>query len=158
MAIPRKARDGVLILGGGFAGGYVARLLGSGSTVVSLENYMLYTPMLPEAASGTLEPRHVVVPLRQMCRKAELLLGRVTGLDEERRLVAVQTEVGEFDIECGRWSWRSVRSCASCPSPAWPTTRTASRIFRTRSSCGITSAASWSRPTPRWTRSRRAGT
>jgi NADH dehydrogenase len=98
MAIPRKARDGVLILGGGFAGAYVARLLGSGSTVVSLENYMLYTPMLPEAASGTLEPRHVVVPLRQMCRKAELLLGNVTGLDEERRVVGVQTEVGEFDV------------------------------------------------------------
>jgi NADH dehydrogenase len=85
VGIPRKARDGVLILGGGFAGGYVARLVGTGSTVVSLENYMLCTPMLPEAASGTLEPRHVVVPLRQMCRKAELLLGRVTTLDEERR-------------------------------------------------------------------------
>jgi NADH dehydrogenase len=99
MAIPRKARDGVLILGGGFAGAYVARLLHTGSTVVSLENYMLYTPMLPEAASGTLEPRHVVVPLRQMCRKAELLLGNVTGLDEERRVVGVQTEVGEFDVE-----------------------------------------------------------
>src|SRR5215216_149398 len=76
MAAVRKARDGVLILGGGFAGAYVARLLESGSTVVSLENYMLYTPMLPEAASGTLEPRHTVVPLRQMCRRTELLLGR----------------------------------------------------------------------------------
>jgi NADH:ubiquinone reductase (H+-translocating) len=33
---------------------------------------MLFTPLLPEAASGTLEPRHVVVPLRVMCRHAEL--------------------------------------------------------------------------------------
>ena len=33
---------------------------------------MLYTPLLPEAASGTLEPRHVVVPLREMCPHAEL--------------------------------------------------------------------------------------
>ena len=40
---------------------------------------MLYTPMLPEAASGTLEPRHVVVPLRQMCPHAELLLGARHG-------------------------------------------------------------------------------
>ena len=32
--------------------------------MVSPENFMLYTPLLPEAASGTLEPRHVVVPLR----------------------------------------------------------------------------------------------
>jgi NADH:ubiquinone reductase (H+-translocating) len=99
MATPRKARNGILILGGGYAGAYVARLLESGSTVVSLENYMLYTPMLPEAASGTLEPRHTVVPLRQMCRKAELLLGRVTGVDEERRTVTVETEVGTFDVE-----------------------------------------------------------
>jgi NADH dehydrogenase len=88
-----------LILGGGFAGGYVARLADTGSTIVSLENYMLYTPMLPEAASGTLEPRHVVVPLRQMCRRSELLLGRVTGHEEERRVVAVQTENGPYDVE-----------------------------------------------------------
>jgi NADH:ubiquinone reductase (H+-translocating) len=99
MAIRRQARDGILILGGGFAGAYVARLLRSGSTVVGLENYMLFTPMLPEAASGTLEPRHVVVPLRQMCRKTDLLLGRVTGLDEETQTVRVETEVGTFDVE-----------------------------------------------------------
>ena len=95
----RKARDGLLILGGGFAGGYVARLAHTGSTVVSLENYMLYTPMLPEAASGTLEPRHVVVPLRQMCRRSELLLGHVTGHDEARRTVVVETDAGVFDVE-----------------------------------------------------------
>ncbi len=98
---PRRARGGVLIAGGGFAGGYVARLLGrAGATIVSPENFMLYTPMLPEAASGTLEPRHVVVPLRQMCPHAELLLGRVRGLDEERRVVEVETdEVGSFEVE-----------------------------------------------------------
>ena len=46
---------------------------------------MLYTPLLPEAASGTIEPRHVVVPLREMCPHAELVLGRVTGHDHDRR-------------------------------------------------------------------------
>jgi NADH:ubiquinone reductase (H+-translocating) len=96
----RTARGGVLVIGGGFAGGYVARLLGRrGATIVSPENFMLYTPMLPEAASGTLEPRHVVVPLRQMCPHAELVLGRMTGLDEERRVVQVETpEAGSFGI------------------------------------------------------------
>jgi NADH dehydrogenase len=90
----REARGGTLILGGGFAGSYVARLLGKrGSTIVSPENFMLYTPMLPEAASGTLEPRHVVVPLRMMCPHAELLLGRAVALDPERR--RVQVEAGE---------------------------------------------------------------
>lgn len=81
--------------GGGFAGAYVARLLGRrGATIVSPENFMLYTPMLPEAASGTLEPRHVVVPLRQMCPHAELLLARVTAVDEERHLVTIEQPDG----------------------------------------------------------------
>jgi NADH dehydrogenase len=89
----RNALGGTLVLGGGFAGGYVARLLGKrGATIVSPENFMLYTPLLPEAASGTLEPRHVVVPLRMMCPHAELLLGRATGVDAEHRRVTVETE------------------------------------------------------------------
>jgi len=94
------AVGGTLILGGGFAGGYVARLLGKrGATIVSPDNFMLYTPMLPEAASGTLEPRHVVVPLRMMCPHAELLLGRATDLDAERRSVQVETEDGAVTLE-----------------------------------------------------------
>ena len=78
----REARGGTLVIGGGFAGGWVARYLGKrGATIVSPENSMLFTPLLPEAASGTLEPRHVVVPLRQMCPHAELVLGRATAID-----------------------------------------------------------------------------
>src|SRR4051812_16618204 len=100
MTAMREARGGVLVAGGGFAGGYVARLLGRrGATIVSPENFMLYTPLLPEAASGTLEPRHVVVPLRQMCPHAELLLGRVTALDVEQRTAHVDTpDAGSFDV------------------------------------------------------------
>jgi NADH dehydrogenase len=95
----REAQGGTLILGGGFAGSYVARLLGKrGSTIVGRENFMLYTPILPEAASGTLEPRHVVVPLRLMCRHAELLLGRAVALDTEARLVEVEGEVGPAQV------------------------------------------------------------
>src|SRR5216117_1722965 len=75
----RQARGGTLILGGGFAGSYVAKLLKEqGATIVSQENFMLFASMLPEAASGTLEPRHVVVPLRIMCPHADLVLGRAT--------------------------------------------------------------------------------
>jgi NADH dehydrogenase len=94
------ATGGTLILGGGFAGGYVARLLGKrGATIVSPENFMLYTPMLPEAASGTLEPRHVVVPLRMMCPHADLILGRATDLDQTRRSVQVETDDGRLTLE-----------------------------------------------------------
>ncbi|MGB2952423.1 MAG: NAD(P)/FAD-dependent oxidoreductase [Gaiellaceae bacterium] len=93
MTTPRQASGGTLIVGGGFAGGYVARLLGKrGATIVSPENFMLFTPMLPEAASGTLEPRHVVVPLRMMAPHAQLLLGRVRSIDLERRRVQAETE------------------------------------------------------------------
>jgi len=96
----RPARGGTLVLGGGFAGGYVARLLGEhGATIVSRENFMLYTPILPEAASGTLEPRHVVVPLRMMCPHADLVLGEAISLDEETRHIVVETEVGDIELE-----------------------------------------------------------
>jgi NADH:ubiquinone reductase (H+-translocating) len=99
---PRDARGGVLILGGGFAGAYVARLLGNrGATIVSRENFMLYTPLLPEAASGTLEPRHTVVPLRVMCPHAELLLGDVVAVDLAGRTATIGTDDGERTV---RWS------------------------------------------------------
>jgi NADH:ubiquinone reductase (H+-translocating) len=95
----REARGGTLVVGGGFAGGYVARCLGKrGATIVSPENSMLYTPLLPEAASGTLEPRHVVVPLRVMCPYAELVLGRARSIDFERNRVNVETFEGVVNL------------------------------------------------------------
>jgi NADH dehydrogenase len=100
----RTAQGGVLILGGGFAGAYVARLLGTrGATMVSRENFMLYTPLLPEAASGTLEPRHTVVPLRVMCPHAELVLGNLVGVDLEARTAAVDTDAGRQTL-----AWRQL--------------------------------------------------
>jgi NADH:quinone reductase (non-electrogenic) len=95
----RIARGGTLVLGGGFAGSYVARQVGkSGATIVNPTNFMLYTPLLPEAAAGSVEPRHVTVPLRTMCPHADLVLGSVTGLDAQRRVVQVESEAGEIEI------------------------------------------------------------
>jgi NADH dehydrogenase len=95
----RDAKGGVLVLGGGFAGAYVARLLGErGATIVSQENFMLYTPMLPEAASGTLEPRHTVVPLRVMCPHSDLLLGNLQSVDVEAQTATIATEEGEVVV------------------------------------------------------------
>jgi NADH dehydrogenase len=97
----RPARGGTLILGGGFAGSWVARLLGkrgAETTIVCPENFMLFTPLLPEAASGTLEPRHIVVPLRMMCPRSELLLGRATALDQGRRTVTVETQDASLEV------------------------------------------------------------
>ncbi len=92
----------VLILGGGFGGLYAARKLeralpphAAKVTVVTDVNFMLYTPLLPGAAAGTLEPRHVVVPLREHLSRTDLLLGHVTGADPDRNLVFVTTAEGQ---------------------------------------------------------------
>ena len=63
---------------------------------------MLYTPLLPEAGAATLEPRHVVVPLRQMCPHSELVLGRVTGLERPRKVAIADTLAGPVEIEYER--------------------------------------------------------
>jgi NADH:ubiquinone reductase (H+-translocating) len=95
----REAHGGTLVIGGGFAGGWVARYLGKrGATIVSPENSMLFTPLLPEAASGTLEPRHVVVPIRQMCPHAELVLGRATAIDFATNSVRVDALDAQVNV------------------------------------------------------------
>src|SRR4051794_2813120 len=78
----------VVIAGGGFGGRYAARRLerllprhSAQVTLVADANFLLYTPLLPGAASGTLEPRHVVVPLREELDCTDIRLGRVTGAD-----------------------------------------------------------------------------
>jgi NADH:quinone reductase (non-electrogenic) len=91
----RQARGGILVLGGGFAGAWLSRLLGKRgreSTIVNHENFMLFASLLPEAASGSLEPRHVVVPLRMMCPRADVLVGKAASLDTARQAVDVETE------------------------------------------------------------------
>src|SRR5215213_6346148 len=94
----------VVILGGGFGGLYTARklekLLPAGSARVTLindVNFMLYTPLLPGAAGGTLEPRHVVVPLREQLKRTHLKLARVTGADPSRREVTISSPEGNSE-------------------------------------------------------------
>lgn len=93
-----RRRAQVLVLGGGFAGATIARRLGEAAMLVSPQNALLYTPMLPEAASGTLESRHVVVPLRAMCAKASVVLGSAKAHDPAARCVRVATDDGEIEI------------------------------------------------------------
>jgi NADH dehydrogenase len=92
----------VVIAGGGFGGFYAARALerllpaqSARVTLVNDANFMLYTPLLPGAAGGTLDPRHVVVSLRSQLRRTELVIGRVTGADPSRATLGVQRIDGE---------------------------------------------------------------
>ena len=78
----------VVIAGGGFGGAMAARELerimprqSTRLVLVNDVNFLLYTPFLPEAAAGTLEPRHVVTPLREILKRTYLRLGSVAGHD-----------------------------------------------------------------------------
>src|SRR5436190_13831311 len=91
----------VVIVGGGFGGASAARKLerliprqAARLVLVNDVNFALYTPFLPEAAAGTLEPRHVVTPLRDMLRPTYLRLGAVTGHDPAARTVEITDHDG----------------------------------------------------------------
>ena len=94
----------VVIAGGGFGGFYAARRLervlpqqSARVTLVSSDNFLLYTPLLPGAAAGTLEPRHVVIPLREELHRTDTVLGRVTGLDAGGSTLEVQSVEGRTE-------------------------------------------------------------
>jgi NADH dehydrogenase len=92
----------VVIAGGGFGGFYAARALerllapqSAHVTLVNEGNFLLYTPLLPGAAGATLDPRHVVVPLRSQLRRTDLMIGSVTGADPARGVLNVRRIDGE---------------------------------------------------------------
>ncbi len=100
----------VLVVGGGFGGALGARhlerrLAGRPERIVMVaqENFMLFSPLLPEAASGTIEPRHAVIPLRELLGRTTLLVGEVTALDPGGGKATVTTVAGEVvDVEFAR--------------------------------------------------------
>ena len=86
----------VVISGGGFGGLNAARALeramprqSARITLVNDVNFLLYTPFLPEAAAGMLEPRHVVTPLRDVLDQTHLRLGVIVARDPARRTVTL---------------------------------------------------------------------
>jgi len=100
----------IVIVGGGYVGMYTAlrlqkKLRGGEAeiTVVDPQPHMTYQPFLPEAAAGSIEPRHVVVPLRRVLRKCQVLTGRVTTISNAAREVTVELADGHvtalgFDV------------------------------------------------------------
>ena len=94
----------VVIAGGGFAGATCARglerLLPKQAARLSLVNdvnFILYTPFLPEAAAGLLEPRHVVTPLREILSRTYLRLGAVSAHDPVARTVELRGHDGDTE-------------------------------------------------------------
>jgi NADH:ubiquinone reductase (H+-translocating) len=94
----------VLIVGGGHVGLYTALRLQSrlrtgeaSVTVVDPQTQMTYQPFLPEAAAGSIEPRHVVVPLRRVLRRCRTVCGRVTAVDHARRFATIENCAGHVE-------------------------------------------------------------
>src|SRR3954464_1643747 len=135
----------VVIAGGGFGGFYAARTLervlppqSTRVTLVSDVNFMLYTPLLPGAAAGTLEPRHVVVPLREALDRTHLRIGAVGDADPHRNIGRLAPPPIATSCACSRSratsrsspttssSSRSGRSRGPCRCRGWPSTALAS--------------------------------
>ncbi|HXG74405.1 MAG TPA: NAD(P)/FAD-dependent oxidoreductase [Candidatus Nitrosotenuis sp.] len=79
----------ILVLGGGFAGVECTRKLESyfkhnpdiEIVLVSEDNFLLFTPMLPQVASGMIETRHIIIPIRTICKKAVFYENKVKNID-----------------------------------------------------------------------------
>ncbi len=94
----------VVIAGGGFGGAAAARELertmprqSARLVLVNETNFALYTPFLPEAAAGTLEPRHVVTPLREILKRTYLRLGSIVGHDPVAKTVELRAKYGQVE-------------------------------------------------------------
>lgn len=97
----------IVVLGGGFAGAYCVKRLEQLSrgcdieiTLVNEHNHFVFTPMLVEAATSALEPRHVVVPLRGFLRSGSLVMAHVESINLEAQQVEVRPEYGENVTIC----------------------------------------------------------
>ena len=92
----RPAR--IVILGGGFAGATTAleleRLLGRRGeielTLIDNENFFTFTPLLPEVPSGSIQPKHIVFPLRALLRRTNVRQAQVLGVDVESRVITAR--------------------------------------------------------------------
>jgi NADH:ubiquinone reductase (H+-translocating) len=93
----------ILILGGGFAGMEVLRRLQAAFqndvridiSLVSRDNFFLFTPMLPEVSSGMIETRHIVTPVRAFCKRAKFYEANVENIDLKNRNVVITHAIGK---------------------------------------------------------------
>src|SRR3954447_15911918 len=96
------SRPVILVVGGGYVGLYTAlrlqKKLSRGRAevvVVDPQPHMTYQPFLPEAAAGSVQPRHVVVPLRRTLRHCRVITGAVMGLTHAQRRARIAPIEGE---------------------------------------------------------------
>ncbi|MCI0390910.1 MAG: FAD-dependent oxidoreductase [Acidobacteria bacterium] len=88
----------IVILGGGFGGIYaglqfekiIADPRGMKLTLISRDNFFVFTPMLHEVASGSIATRHITIPIRKIYRKCDFHEAEIESVDlRNRRIVTV---------------------------------------------------------------------
>jgi NADH dehydrogenase len=91
----------VLVVGSGFAGFHCMRRLekllpadAADLLLASAADYLLYSPLLPNVASGVVEPRHIAVGLHAALRRAKVVLGHVVAVDVARHTATLQRANG----------------------------------------------------------------
>lgn len=102
----------IVILGGGFAGVEVLKEIQNvfqddvsvDITLVSKENFFLFTPMLPEVSSGAIETRHILTPIRAFCKRARFYEADVDIIDLKNREVVISHSIGKHSEAADRRS------------------------------------------------------
>ena len=102
----------ILILGGGFAGIQVLMQLqeafqndiGVDLTLVSRDNFFLFTPMLPEVSSGMIETRNIVTPVRAFCNRARFYEADIDAIDLQNKDIVISHALGRQSNPIGRRS------------------------------------------------------
>ena len=92
-----KTKKRVVVLGGGFAGlecvrrleSYFMREFDIEIVLVSEDNFLLFTPMLPQVASGMIETRHIIMPIRALIEKTIFYEDRVRNIDPFGKIVTL---------------------------------------------------------------------
>ena len=92
-----KNKKKIVILGSGFAAVECAKKLenefGNDPEIelvmIGEDNFLLFTPMLPQVASGMIETRHIVFPIRTICKKTKFYEGRIKNIDPYGKLVTI---------------------------------------------------------------------
>ncbi len=95
---PSPKMKKILILGGGYAGvGVLNKIqkafesnVNISIELVSESNFFLHTPMLPEMATGTIEPRHIATPIRRFCKRAQFHQAKVVDIQLDSKQVTIQ--------------------------------------------------------------------
>jgi len=92
-----KTKKRIVVLGGGFAGlecikkleSYFIRDFDIEIVLVSEDNFLLFTPMLPQVASSMIETRHIIMPIRALIEKTIFYEDRVKNIDPFGKIVTL---------------------------------------------------------------------